>query len=221
MKTMEYKLGGSVKDVDTAKRIVTGYFTNTGTIDSDKDIFADGAFKKTIADLGPEGKKRIWHLWQHDSMQPINKPYVLKETKNGVYFETKLIDTPIASLALKLYEEGAITEHSVGFETLKSDDDTEEKVRVIKEVRMWEGSSVLWGANENTPTVSMKAANDTRIELLEKLMRNGNFEKDEIFELIIKEIDRLKAISALGAGIDHSKPPPPPVRIIGSILTKF
>ena len=189
---IEFKTSGVVKDVDSQQRIVTGYFTSTGTLDSDGDIFADGSFKKTIKDSGPKGKNRIWHLWQHDTDKPINKPYLLEERSEGVYFETRLLNTEISKLALALYEAGAITEHSVGFQTLKADD--EKGVRVIKEVRMLEGSSVLWGANPNTPTTGMKAEDAMkRIGALEKLLKNGNFEADEIFELIQLEIAQIKS----------------------------
>lgn len=199
MNKIEYKLGGSVRDVDATKRIVTGYFTNSGSLDSDKDIFEEGAFRKTIKEHGPQGKNRIWHLWMHDSLQPINKPNVLKETKDGVYFETRMIDTPISLLALQLYVEGAISEHSVGFETLKWDDDEQKNIRTIKEVKMWEGSTVLWGANENTPFAGLKSEQEIqyRVGVLEKLLRTANFEKDEVYELIIQEIERLKSISTL------------------------
>jgi len=194
---MEFKTGGSVKDVDTEKRIVTGYFTNTGSIDSDQDIFAKGAFKKTILEWGPDGKKRIWHLWQHDSYSPINKPKVLSETAQGVYFETLMPKTQFGDLALALYQEGAITEHSVGFQTLKSEDDEEKGIRTIKEVKMWEGSSVLWGANENTPTVAVKSELQERIKHLEKITKGGNF-TDETYTLLLNEIELLKtAISSL------------------------
>ena len=45
-----YKLGGAVKDVDTEKRIVTGYYSSTATLDTDNDIFEKGAFMKTLTD---------------------------------------------------------------------------------------------------------------------------------------------------------------------------
>ena len=151
MKAMDFKSTGIVKDVDTTKRVVTGFFTSTGTLDSDNDIFIEGAFKKTIAEMGPNGKNRIWHLWQHDTDKPLNKPYLLEERKEGVYFETKMINTPFAEIALALYEEQAISEHSVAIFPLKDDIDTKSGARLLKEVRMLDGSSVLWGAYEYTP----------------------------------------------------------------------
>lgn len=194
MKTIEYKtISGKVKDIDEEKRIVTGYFTSTGTLDSDGDIFADGAFRKTIKERGPGSKNQIWHLWMHDHMSPINKPIKLEETKDGVYFETIFPNNPLADLVLSLYKSGANPEHSVGFEVLA--DQSDKKGRIITQSRMWEGSTVLWGANENTPFTGLKAENAAeRITLLEKLFKNANFDKDDSFELLHSEIERLKML---------------------------
>ena len=190
---MEFKTTGIVKDVDITKRVVTGFFTSTGTLDSDNDIFIEGAFKKTIAEMGPTGKNRIWHLWQHDTDKPLNKPYLLEERKEGVYFETKMINTPFAEMALALYEEQAISEHSVAIFPLKDDIDTKSGARLLKEVRMLEGSSVLWGANENTPFAGFKAENAIKqMEALEKLLRFGAFNQDEVYELIELKIAQIK-----------------------------
>ena len=204
---MEFKTGGTIRDVDRGKRIVVGYFTNTGSLDSDNDIFAKGAFEKTIKEGGPGGKNRIWHLWQHDSYSPIAKPKVLKEDDNGVYFETLIPKTAVGDLVMELYSEGHITEHSVGFNTLKYED--EKDARIIKEVRMWEGSSVLWGANENTPTVAVKKQDVLdRIGRLDAMLKKGELQ-DHVYELLITEIEKLKtAINSLGP-LDAPEPREP------------
>jgi uncharacterized protein len=187
-----YKSGGLIQDVDTAKRIVTGFYTSTGTVDSDDDIFVEGAFKKTLSENGPTAKNRIWHLWNHDTDKPISKPYLLEEQAKGVYFETRFPRHPIADMALALYQDGSITEHSVGFFTIK-EESNQKGISLLKEVRMLEGSSVLWGANENTPTVGLKSEIlQKNILNLEKLLKNGNFTSDEVFNLIEIEIEKIK-----------------------------
>ena len=188
-----YKLGGSVKDVDTSGRIVTGYYSSTGTLDTDKDIFEKGAFLKTIKESGPGAKNRIWHLFQHDHFSPVNKPSVLKEDDRGVYFETKLPNTDLGNMLLVLYQEGAMSEHSVAIEVTKTTENKGSDTRLIKEVKMWEGSSVLWGANENTPAMGLKSEDIVnRVTIIEKLLKNGTFEKDAIYELLQRELNRLQ-----------------------------
>ena len=90
---------GAVKDV--SGRTVTGYYASWGAladddspasmwIDSDGDVFAPDAFNKTIAQNGPAGANRIWHLFNHNFGSAINKPKVLQADNFGVYFETEI-----------------------------------------------------------------------------------------------------------------------------------
>jgi len=193
MKAIERKsVTAKVKDVDKAKRIVTGFYTSTGTLDSDGDVFEKGAFKKTIKERGPGAKNQIWHLWMHDSFSPINKPYLLEERAEGVYFETQFPENPISDMVLSLYNTGAITEHSVGFFRIKETQDS--KSNIILEARMLEGSSVLWGANENTPTVAVKGLMSEKINNLDLIFKSLNFDTDQKYELLYRELEEIKAM---------------------------
>lgn len=191
--------GGYVKDVDLKGRTVTGYFSTWGNplkIDSDGDVMAQGAFTKTLNMNGPGFGNRIWHLFNHDTGKPIGKPSVLKEDEKGLYFETKFPDTILANDILKLYQSGAITEHSIGFNTIQSRN--ENGYTLIQEVRLWEGSSVLWGANEDTPTTGIKSEEFAlKNNLLNELLRNGTL-SDETFEMIEKLLKDIQAIFKSG-----------------------
>ena len=117
---MEYMLfkntDQSVKDVDTVKGIVTGYFSVFGNLDSDGDIVMPGAFKKTIKENGPDSPKpRILHLYVHDSYKPLAKPHVLKEDKHGLYFESLISQTQLGKDVIQLYQDKVLTEHSIGY----------------------------------------------------------------------------------------------------------
>jgi hypothetical protein len=133
---------GLTKDVDTAGRIVTGYFSTFNFKDSDGDIILPGAFKKTIRERGPKGSNRIYHLYQHWTDNILSQPHVLKEDKIGLYFESKMPNTTLANDKLELYREGILKEHSIGFEIMSEESDKEKKVNYIKAVRLWEGSAV-------------------------------------------------------------------------------
>lgn len=191
--------GGQVKDVDRKGRTVTGYFSTWGYMptgqalpDSDGDVMDRGAFTKTLTMNGPETGNRIWHLFNHDTGKPLAKPTLLREDEKGLYFETKFPDTVLANDVLKLYETGSITEHSIGFNIVQSRN--ESNYQLIQEVRLWEGSSVLWGANENTPVTGLKAEEFTiKTNLLNELMRNGTL-SDETFEMIEKLLKDIQAI---------------------------
>lgn len=166
-------VAGVVKDVDTKGRTVTGYFAKFGNIDSDSDVIIQGAAKKTIQENGPDSAKpRIKHLWQHDSWQPLSTPKVLKEDDFGIYFESVIANTSLGNDVLTLYQEGVITEHSIGFNIIDADRNEMTGIRTIKEIRLWEGSSVTWGANSETPFLGIKTIVGDDTEALAKKLRS-------------------------------------------------
>lgn len=127
---LEFKsIFGGVKDIDSNKRIVTGYLSDFGSKDYDSDIIEKGSFAKSIA----ERKNDIFFLNQHDWKQPHGKFNILMEDSKGLYFESEpLIDTTYSSDAIKLYEAGIVKEHSIGFQTLKSEWHKDGYTRTIK-----------------------------------------------------------------------------------------
>jgi hypothetical protein len=101
---------------------------------------------------------------------------------------------------IKMYNEGLINQHSIGFATVKSEFDNNTDIRTIKELKLYEGSAVLWGANPDTPTLEMmksiepeKAKKNLtdRLTKLAKAFRHGNF-TDETFSLMEIEIEQIK-----------------------------
>lgn len=183
-----------VKDVDTKKGIITGYFSAFGNIDSDGDIMMPGAFKRSIQDWGPKGKGRIKHLLNHDPASPLGNLQVLDEDNYGLYYESLLGKHRLGLDFAKMVESDLIKEHSIGFRTLreqKSNDANE-----IHEVMLFEGSSLTaWGANEATPVINMKSI--TSVDELKETIRN--FEKfirhsdvtDETIDLCLIKVRQL------------------------------
>ena len=199
MKNISFKnYNATIKDLDVATGIVTGYFSQFNSIDLDGDVIMPGAFTKTIAERGPDSSKpEIAYLWQHDTTKPLGKLLVLREDNFGLYFEAKMSDTTWGEDALKLYRDGVITQHSIGYQVIKSVEtqmDMEEEVEQIYEVKLWEGSAVTFGANPNTPFTGFKSVEERedRIKTLVKAIKNGTY-TDETFGLI--EFELLKLIS--------------------------
>jgi HK97 family phage prohead protease len=197
---------GAVVDVDTTKQIVVGYFAKfNDEPDSDGDVIAPGAFTKTLAMNGPNSGNRIWHLWNHSFSEPINKPYFLAEDAAGLRFETKFPDTTVGRDKLILYQEKAITEHSFGYNVIYNE--AKQTHNLLTELRMWEGSSVLWGANKNSQTVGMKSEDFIlKTNILESLLRNGTL-SDATFEMIEKLLKDIQAIFK-GTGEPEQKTEP-------------
>jgi HK97 family phage prohead protease len=174
---------GSVKDVDTKGRVITGYLSSFGNKDHDGDVIVKGAYSKSIT----ERKNQIFFLNQHNWQQPLTKFNVLQEDEKGLYFESMpLPDTSYANDVMKLYEAGVLKEHSVGFVTVKSDYKKEEDTRYIKEIKLYEGSVVTLGANSNTPFTGFKSTMkevDEEVKTILKAMKAGTF-TDETFTLL-------------------------------------
>jgi HK97 family phage prohead protease len=149
---------GVIKDVDTVKGIVTGYFSIFGNKDSDGDIVMPGAYKRTLKANGPESDKpRILHLYQHDASKPLAKPSVLKEDKTGLYFESTISQTQLGKDVIQLYQDKVLTEHSIGYQIVKRERDDERDEQKLIELKLWEGSTVSWGANMDAVVSTIKA----------------------------------------------------------------
>lgn len=204
------------KDVDGKKGIVTGYFAHFDSVDSDGDVIKKGAFVKTINEFGPTARKpRIKHLLNHDPHSPLGTLNELKEDNYGLYYESQLGTHSLGVDFVKMVESGLITEHSIGYRTMKfnqvkpwSEWKDGELMRELTELKLWEGSSLTaWGANPNTPLTGLKAElkaekMSKRIDLLIKALRDGTF-TDETFDTLEIELKQLQQ-----AFIDLSKSEP-------------
>lgn len=197
----------SIKDVDGKKGIVTGYFAHFDSVDSDQDVIRKGAFIKTIQEAGPQSAKpRIKHLLNHNSSQPLGRLAELKEDNVGLYYESQVGSHSLGTDFIKMIESGLITDHSIGFRTIKRNQLREynnarqnEAIWELTEIKLWEGSSLTaWGANPNTPLTGLKSAEkakmaSNRVDLLTKALKDGTF-TDETFELLEIELKQLQQL---------------------------
>lgn len=159
---MEYKsIIAKVGDIDVKGQRVAGYFSVFGNMDSDGDVLMPGAFAKTISERGPRGTNQIPHLLQHKTDKPLGKPDILEERPFGGYFESSIIDTEYGIDTIKFYAAGVYNEHSFGFQTIASRDAEREGkyCREISEVKLWEISTVTFGANDLTRFEGFKSMN--------------------------------------------------------------
>ncbi|WP_185269247.1 HK97 family phage prohead protease [Chryseobacterium indologenes] len=178
---LELKNTGSVKDVDSKSRIVTGYLSAFGNVDSDNDIIVKGAFQKSIN----ERFNSIFFLYQHDWSKPLGKFNKLEEDDKGLYFEASIVETSYGLDQLKLYESGLVAEHSIGFQVIKDEWDSNTEIRTLKELKLYEGSAVTLGANSSTPFTGFKSQIQQKdaISKIVTLMKNGNLTDDTFIQL--------------------------------------
>lgn len=171
----EYQTKGAfqVKDVDSKTRRVTIMLSKFDNVDSDGDVIRKGAFSKSIQERGPESlsNRKIAFLRYHDWEQQIGKFISLEETHDGLVAIGELGRSSKGNDALLDYQDGIIKEHSIGFNYIQDKMDLIESGGTqfwdIKEVALWEGSAVTFGANALTPTLDVSKGN--KPELIEKL----------------------------------------------------
>jgi HK97 family phage prohead protease len=187
-------VSGAPVDMSDDTRTIEVYYSAFGNVDSDGDIIVPGAFTKSIKENGPQGKNRIWHLFNHSTDKPVSKPRELVEDAFGLKAVVKMPNTTLGRDTYELYKDGHITEHSIGFQTVKSREISMGATE-ITEIKLFEGSSVLWGANANTPTVGVKSQiKSTLVDEMGKTiksLRNGHF-TDETFELLELKLKQLQ-----------------------------
>ena len=193
-----------LKDIDGKKGIVSGYFTDFESLDSDGDIIKKGAFARTINDNGPASvRPRIKHLFNHNVDQPLGVLLTLKEDQKGLMYESKIGTHALGQDFIKMAESGLITEHSIGYRTIRKNTLTEDykegqPMRELLELRLYEGSSLsAWGANPNTPLLGVKSLEKAieRSQLIEKFCRDTDATDETIQALLEYNKDLLQIIA--------------------------
>jgi HK97 family phage prohead protease len=193
---------GGLIDISENDRRVKVAISQMGSKDLDGDVIDSSAYTKTLNERGPKAKNQIWHLTDHNpslksAVGKFSELFVEGDMLVGV---TNIPNTTWGNDVLEFYKSGHITEHSIGFRTIK--EETKSDYNLIKEVMLYEGSAVLWGANPNTPTLSAgksitkEEANseleqlNKDLEIVTKTLRNGNL-SDESFELVEMRLQML------------------------------
>ncbi len=217
-----------VTDVDMSKRIVTGMFSSYLFLDSDNDVLLPSCCAKSIQEHGPDSKGdvKIKHLLDHMWSCIPGKLQVLEETtKNGVqgvYFETKMVSSTLGNDTLINYQENIYDNHSIGFQYLDGkyltdgESDWDKYVGMLvnpdaakdagymfvwSQLKLWEGSTVAFGANSLTPYLGVKSGNpqalsikiNDRITLLQKQLTSGT-QSDETMRNFNMELIQLKQL---------------------------
>ncbi|HAS92352.1 MAG TPA: hypothetical protein DCS12_09040, partial [Clostridiales bacterium] len=125
----------------------------------------------------------------------------------GLYFETKVVTTTFGKDTLLLYAEGVYDEHSIGYRVMKWEKVPKagqpEIIDYYKllEIYLYEGSTVAFGCNTETPFTGLKGLNNidqldylnSRMNKLAKAMKIGQLTDEtlEKIEIEYKQIQQL------------------------------
>jgi HK97 family phage prohead protease len=184
----------SIKDIDTAGRRVKIALSSFGNVDSDGDVILRGAFAKSITERGPEtqSNRRIKFLRYHDFEHEIGVFKSLEETHEHLIAIGDLGKSTKGNDAFLDYQDGIITEHSIGFQTIQDKISVrEDGIKEIKEVLLWEGSAVTFGANSETPVFSVSKGNhkeyldtlNTKMNTLIGALKNGKGTDERLIQI--------------------------------------
>lgn len=215
---IEYKaFSGGLKDLDTNKGIVTGYFASFNTTDRVKDIILPGAFTKTVKENGPKGTGEIAHLQDHNKNLTVAMIKELGEDSFGLAFESKVGRHDKGRNYMLMCEDGFIKSHSFEYAVIKSNKKGD--IRYLSELKMTEGSGLQHGiaaCNPNTPLTGIKALESLsdeekseyifeQLKLYQKAWESGQYTDDHFINTIIPN---LKAFTIEAHNYIQSVTPP-------------
>lgn len=171
---------GALLDLSASEGIVEAIVSVFGVLDEGGDIVVPGAYAKTITERG----RRIRVLDHHNSYSVrdvIGVPLAMRELSRdelpaeilsqwpeatgGLWTKTQyLLNTEEGAGVFARIASGALAEYSIGYQVMQASyQDVDWRgsivpVRLLKEIKLWEYSPVVWGMNPATATVQVKAA---------------------------------------------------------------
>jgi len=121
---------------------IQGHASLFWTRDLNDDVTAAGAFAASLARTGPGGVKM---LHQHDDAEPVGVWETIVEDEAGLHVQGRILrTTPRGRLVAALVEAGALDGLSIGFRAVKARPDDTGRLRVLREVELWEVSIVTF-----------------------------------------------------------------------------
>ncbi len=206
MQGMEIKVFPfELTEVKTEKRngvdvgIIEGYASTFNNIDEGRDVVLPGAFLKTIDDFKAR-KRQVRMFYQHDRMQLIGgyPPEFIREDGKGLFVHGECnLEVQKGREAYALAKQGVMQDFSIGFRAIEFEVDTENDIRKLKEVKLWEVSPVADGMNTMAQVTAVKHIapeflEDDRIyEMLtikevSDFLKEREFRNEEVKALIVK-----------------------------------
>lgn len=169
-----------ITSVDEAQGIVEAVVNVFGILDDGNDVVQRGAFTKTLTERGL--KVKVLDNHRADSVMrvvgrvlemrevgrdalPANVLAQWPEATGGLWTKTQyLLNTPEGEGVFRRIAAGAVDEYSIGYTAMQVDyqkmtlpDGRTISARILKELRLYEYSPVIFGMNPATATVGVKA----------------------------------------------------------------
>lgn len=173
-RTLDFSL--EVKQVEDTG-VFKGYGSVFDVMDDWHDVVLKGAFAKSLERRTPA------MLWQHNSDEPIGVYTSIAEDDMGLSIEGRLLVDGVAKAkeAHVLLKNNAIRGLSIGFIPIKWEWETrnDTRVRLLKEVDLWEVSLVTFPANAKALIGDVKSAELKSIRDVEDYLRDAGLARSE------------------------------------------
>jgi len=197
----EFKLSTT----DEVEGKVEAVFSVFNEVDSDGDVVLPNSIKSGY------GEKGVAMVWAHDWKDVVGRGEIVDDGNKAIFKGQFIMDTERGRDAFNTVKAmGDLQQWSFGYEVddyevgMFKKDTQEIEVRYLKNVKVWEVSPVLVGANQNTSTLSVKSDEDMRDDCvkdteIEEIKEPKRFNED-VDELLIKlstVLKRAKELTAL------------------------
>ena len=190
MKNLQHKTV-SFKATNEIEGKVEAVFSNFNEVDSDGDVVLPNSIKSGYGDNG------VAMVWAHDWKNVIGRGEIIQDDHRAVFKGQFIMDTDAGRDAFHTVKAmGDLQQWSFGYEVtdsengaFKKDNEEEIEVRYLKEVKVWEVSPVLVGANQNTETLSVKEDKPKGKRL--------NEEVEELLNSLTSLVKRARELTAL------------------------
>ena len=184
---------------DEVEGKVESVFSVFNTIDTDGDVVLPNSIKSGYGDKG------VAMVWGHDWKDVIGKGEIVQDENKATFKGEFFMDTERGRQAYNTVKAmGDLQQWSFGYEVLDSEngkfqkDNTEVDVRYLKDLKVWEVSPVLVGANQETYTLSVKEQSEETEEKEQKQDgKRFTEEIEEVLTALISVTQRAKELTAL------------------------
>lgn len=192
---------------------VEAVFSKFNEIDSDNDVVLPNSIKSGYGDKG------VVMCWGHDWKNIIGKGKIEQDDEKAIFKGTFNLNTNAGKEAYETVKAMSdLQQWSFGFEVKDSemgmyrkDNGEEKEVRYLKDLKVWEVSPVMVGANQNTYTMAIKEGGKEKIddhdtefeEIVDEKQNTGLRFAEEVDNLLIKMttlVIRAKELTALRLG---------------------
>ena len=186
---------------DEVEGKVEAVFSVFNEVDSDGDVVLPKSIKAGHGDKGGA------MVWGHDWKDVIGRGEIVQDDHRATFKGQFIMDTQAGRDAFNTVKAmGDLQQWSFGYEVLDSEqglfqkDSGDIEVRYLKDVKVWEVSPVLVGANQNTETVLVKN-HDTQKEIKEEVKEETgtrfNEDVDNLLMILSAVLKRAKELTAL------------------------